>query len=270
MTPKEKKPGAAFRELLSLFLYTDNRFPFFEATAFLLVACALLFGQIPSNSDAGAFTFTAGFSGLSITTVIFLVVVLKNLASGFGGEFDKGTMQTLLNYPLGRGRLLLARLTSAVVLVVGLLAIVEFGTAALISPTLVAQHFPMLMSGFLTSLSVPLLIAAVATLLVMVSKSGGVALAVGLTAYFGIVVLSAFLIQWGFSLQNRVAVLVVYLLNPAYSFMQYFGQGAYCGYPCFLSPPSLEASAVILISNLVITLSIFALGALYFTRRLEV
>ena len=65
-------------------------------------------------------------------------------------------------------------------------------------------------------------------------------------------------------------VSAVYLLNPIYAFLSYFGNGPGCYGPCIIPPLSLSTSAGLLVANLALSASVFALAALYFTRRLEV
>lgn len=263
-----KRKGSAFRELLSIFLYLDYRLPVLEASAFLLFSCVLLFSSVSTGGASSAFSYMSGPGGLSLTGLILVALILKNAASGWGGDYEKGTMQTFLTYPLGRGKVLLARLISSLLVPLGLMTLAQFSVVFLIAPRFAGTQFGSLMLGFLTSLTLPLLVAAVVVLAVMWAKSGGLPFAIGLVAYFVLLIFSAFLLSIGYSSNYPNVVWGVYFFNPVYAFSSYFSnQGVLYQYNTPV--PTYAQSVELLAANLVLSLSLLAVGALLFVKRAE-
>jgi ABC-type transport system involved in multi-copper enzyme maturation permease subunit len=264
---QKKGKGSAFTELLSIFLHLDHRLPVLEASAFLFFSCVLLFSSVSSGDAYSAFSYMAGPSGLSLTSLILVVLILKNVASGWGGEFEKGTMQTFLTYPLSRGKAFLARLASSLLVPLGLLTLAQFSVVFLIAPSFALARFGSLFLGYLTVLTTPLLITALVVLAVLGAKSGGVSFALGLVAYFALLIFTAFALSIGYSSGNYSLVWAIFFLNPVYAFSSYFGSPAGFGYN---APVPTYAQAVgLLAGNLLLSLALLAVGALLFVRRTE-
>lgn len=263
-----KRRGSVFTELLSIFLQLDHRLPVLEASAFLLFSCVLLFSSVSTGDASSAFSYMAGAGGFSLTGLILVVLILKNAASGWGGEYEKGTMQTFLTYPLGRGKVLLARLTSSLLVPLGLVTLAQFSVVFLIASGFAGARFGSLVLGFLTSLTTPLLIAALVVLAVLLAKSGGFPFAIGLVAYFVILIFSAFLLSIGYSANYSNIVWGVYFFNPVYAFSSYFSnQGVLNQYNTPV--PTYAQSVELLAANLILSLALLAVGALLFVKRTE-
>ncbi len=265
--PKNRK-GPAFTELLSIFLHLDHRLPVLEATAFLFFSGVLLFSSV-SNGDAySAFSYMIGPAGLSLTSLIFVVLILKNMASGWGSDFEKGTMQAFLTYPLSRGKAFLARLVSSLVVPLGLLTLAQFSIVFLIAPSFALAHFGSLLLGYLASLTTPLLIAALVVLAVLWAKSGGVPFALGLVAYFSILIFSSLLLNIGYSGGYPDLVWLTFFLNPVYAFSSYFGNQT-VGFGYNPPVPTYAQAVELLAANLLLSLALLAIGALLFVKRTE-
>jgi len=263
----KKRRGSAFTELLSIFLHLDHRLPVLEASAFLFFSGVLLFSSVSNGDASSAFSYMAGPGGLSLTSLILVVLILKNLASGWGNDFEKGTMQTFLTYPLSRGKAFLARLVSSLLVPLGLLTLAQFSAVFLIAPSFAQAHFGSLLLGFLASLTAPLLIAALVVLAVLWAKSGGVPFAVGLVAYFMILIFSAFLFSMGSSGGYYYLVWAVFFINPIYAFSSYFNNQAWFGY--YHLVPTYAQAVGLLAANLLLSLVLLAVGALLFVKRTE-
>ena len=264
----KKRRGSAFTELLSIFLHLDHRLPVLEASAFLFFSGVLLFSSVSNGGASSAFSYMAGPGGLSLTSLILVVLILKNLASGWGNDFEKGTMQTFLTYPLSRGKAFLARLVSSLFVPLGLMTLAQFSVIFLIAPGFALARFGSLLLGFLTSLTTPLLVAALVVLAVLWAKSGGVPFALGLVAYFMMLIFLAFLFSVGSSGGYHYVVWAVFFLNPVYAFSSYFNnQTGMFGYN---TPVPTYAQAVeLLAANLLLSLALLAVGALLFVKRTE-
>ena len=263
----KKSRSSAFTELLSIFLHLDHRLPVLEASAFLFFSAVLLFSSVSSGDAYSAFSYMAGPGGLSLTGLILVILILKNMASGWGGDFEKGTMQTFLTYPLSRGKAFMARLISSLLVPMGLLTLAQFSCVFFIAPDFALAHFGSLLLGFLTSLTTPLLIAGLVVLAVLWAKSGGVPFALGLVAYFMMLIFSAFLLSIGYSAGHYSLIWGVFFFNPVYAFSSYFGYPAGFGYN---APVPTYAQAVgLLAGNLLLSLALLAVGALLFVRRTE-
>jgi ABC-type transport system involved in multi-copper enzyme maturation permease subunit len=265
--PPSEPRGSAFAELLAIFLYLDQRFPVLEGSAFLLFACSLLFSSV-SNLDAqSAYNYMAGPIGLSLTSLILVVLILKN-ASSWGNDYEKGTMQTFLTYPLSRRKVLLARLTSSLILPVVLVTLARFSVVFLVSPSLTLTEFSSLMLGFLTSLSTPLFVAALVVLTVLWAKSGGVPFAIGLLTFFMVFILSAFVIGIAYNGGYPYLAWVVYFFNPVYAFSSYY-QGVVAFFGSNQPVPTFVQATALLAGNLAFSLTLLVIGALLFIRRTE-
>ena len=264
----KKGRSSAFTELLSIFLHLDHRLPVLEASAFLFFSCVLLFSSVSSGDAYSAFSYMAGPGGLSLTSLILVVLILKNMASGWGGDFEKGTIQTFLTYPLSRGKAFLARLVSSLLVPLGLLTLAQFSVVFLIAPSFALAHFGGLLLGYLTALTTPLLIAALVVLAVLWAKSGGVPFVLGLVAYFVMLIFTAFLLSMGYSAGNNNLIWAIFFLNPVYAFLSYFGNPA--GFAYNAPVPTYAQAVGLLAGNLLLSLALLTIGALLFARRTEV
>ena len=266
-TKPNRRKGSGFTELLSIFLHLDHRLPVLEASAFLFFSSVLLFSSVSNGGAYSAYSYMAGPSGLSLTSLILVALILKNLASGWGGDFEKGTMQTFLTYPLSRGKAFLARLVSSFLLPLGLLTLAQFSIVLLIAPGFASAHIGSLVLGYLTALTTPILIAALVVLMVLWAKSGGAPFGLGLVAYFMMFIFTAILLSIGYSTGNNDLVWAIFFINPVYAFSSYFGNPAGISYNGPV-PTYLQAVGL-LTANLLLSLTLLALGALLFVKRTE-
>ena len=264
---QKERRGPAFTELLSIFLHLDHRLPVLEASAFLLFATSLLFSSVSGLDETAAFSYMSG-SGLSLTGLILVILILKNAASGWGSEYEKGTMQTFLTYPLSRGKVLLARLTSALLIPLCLVTVARFSVIFLIAPSFAMRQFPSLVVGYLTSLTTPLLVAGLVILTVQWAKSGGVPFAVGIVTYFMVLIFTAFLLAIGYNAGRSEIVWVVYFFNPVYAFANYYSNHMFCLFCNYPVPTFIQASEL-LAANLALSVALIASGAMLFMRRTE-
>jgi ABC-type transport system involved in multi-copper enzyme maturation permease subunit len=265
---RKARRGPAFTELVSIFLYLDHRFPVLEASAFLLFSCALLFSSISDVGASSAFNYMAGAGGLSLTSLILVVLILKNASSAWGSEFERGTMQTFLTYPLTRGKVLLARLASSLIVPLGLVTISRFSVVFLISPSFGEGQFSNLLLGFLSSIAIPLMVAAIVVLVVQWAKSGGVPFAIGLVAYFALLIFSAFLLALANNTTYSSWAWVVYFFNPVYALSSYFNNTGMIfvgGAPV----PTYAQATELLAGNLAFSLALLVVGVLLFVKRTE-
>jgi hypothetical protein len=266
-----KRRTSAFAELLGIFLHLEHRFPFLEASAFLFFSSVLLFSSISVGNTGAAFSYMVGAGGLSLTSLILVVLVLKNMASGWGSDFEKGNMETFLTYPLGRGRVYLARLVSSLFVPLGLLTLAQFSTVFLVAPSFAAGNFWNLVLGYSVALTTPLLVAAFVVPAVLWAKSSGVPFALGLVAYFFILIFSVFLLNIGYSTGNSDLVWAIFFLNPVYAFSSYFGsqQGGVGAFGYASPVPTFDQAVGLLAANLALSLALLTAGALLFVERTE-
>jgi ABC-type transport system involved in multi-copper enzyme maturation permease subunit len=263
----EERRGSAFTELLSIFLQLDHRLPVLEVSAFLLFSSALLFSSV-SNLDApSAFSYMAGVGGLSLTSLILVVLILKNVSSAWGSEYEKGTMQTFLTYPLSRGKVLLARLTSSLIVPLGLVTLARFSVVFLVSSDFARSQFWSLLLGFMASLTTPLLIAALVILAVQWAKSGGFPFAIGLVLYFVILIFSAFLLAIAYNDGYSNLAWVVYFFNPVYAFSSYYNGFNTLG--TSVAVPTYAQAVELLAGNLALSIVLLAVGVMLFVKRTE-
>ncbi len=106
-----------FLEILSSSLQGDYKFPILEFLAFLFILSSFVFTNIGGWGSTGAteqfIVFAIIRSLMGLPLFILVMLLLKNIASGIGNDLEKGTIQTLLAYPLKRRSILTAKLLSA-------------------------------------------------------------------------------------------------------------------------------------------------------------
>ena len=96
--------GKPFLEVLSSAIHEDYRFPFLEIFAFLyalgtFVLANFTMGMAFQNTTNEAVAFTVTTSLISGSLIVFIILVLKNVAYGLGSDLEKGIIQTYFSYP---------------------------------------------------------------------------------------------------------------------------------------------------------------------------
>ena len=275
--PEGRKNESSFLEMLSIFLRQDYHFPLLEIFAFLFVVGILLTSSLPPGFDE---TYIAssyfGSGAVSLPIFVFMILVWKNISFGFGGDLEKGVMQTFLTYPLKRLWILGARLLSSVGVALAVLTLAELVVLLATMPAFAIQQASTLALNYLAALALPILITAVVLAVCVFAKTSWLPLVVGLAFYFAAGLFLQFFVGYGVQTENSVLLGATYLLNPAVAFQGYYShfscgppsQGFVCG--ATWGTPGLGAAAAYLVGSCFISIVLLLISALWFARRLEV
>ena len=274
--------GSSFLELFSIFLRQDYHFPLLEVFAFLFLASILLVSSLGQGYNETYIAYSYFSSGaVSLPILVFMILVWKNLSFGLGGDFEKGVMQTFLAYPLGRLKMLGARLLSSVGVALGVLSLAELVVLLITVPAFAISQASTLALSYLAALALPILITAVVLLACVLAKSSGVPLVVGLAFYFAAGLFLPFFSAYAVQTENSVLLGATYLLNPASAYQSYYNHffnnafvstGVVSAFPSASAwgTPGFETAAAFLVGNYLVSFVLLFMTAMWFTRRLEV
>ncbi|RLF15607.1 MAG: hypothetical protein DRJ66_04145 [Thermoprotei archaeon] len=265
------RKGKAFLEVLAIMLHEDYKFPVLELFVFLFVLSTFIL-MSPTSFQAITFHYTkermiyalisAQMDIPGIPFLIFLILVLKNIAYGFGSDFEKGTIQVLLSYPLRRSALLTAKLISG--LGIPLVMFVGIGIFALyvLFPKLVLNGITYIVISYLAFLSYGLLITAIILLLVIYLKRSGAPLAVGMAFCFLRIIARGLLDLYVEATKRTTPLKIISIFDSSLA-LRY-----YCEHTIW-SPSSSEVMGYVIISYCLV-LGLFLIAYYYFSRRLDI
>ena len=276
MLEKEKKKGKPFLEVFSATLQEDYRFPVLEVFAFLYVLGTFAlasFGAISTVSQTSlgaysAFALVNSIAGVtSFSTLVLLVLVLKNVAYGFGNDLERGTIQTYFSYPLKRRSILNAKLLSALGLSLLLFVTVQSVALYIIAPQIVSSYLNIVVLSYLANLGYFLIVTCITILLTLILKKGGVALTFGVVLYFGMYILVSFSAALSYATHTDLALKIVSCIAPTNALGSYVSSSG----QSFLNTwvPSYAEVVVCISISYAIVAALLALSYYYFTRRLN-
>jgi ABC-type transport system involved in multi-copper enzyme maturation permease subunit len=273
---KDKKKGKPFLEVLSATLQEDYRFPVLEVFAFLYVLGAFAyanFGLISTVSQASvraysAYSLVNSIAGVSsFSTLIFLVLVLKNVAYGFGSDLEKGTIQTYLSYPIKRRNILTAKLLSA--LGISLLLFVTVQTAALyiIAPQIVSTYLGTVILSYLANFAYFLIVISITILVTLILKRGALTFVFAIVLYFGLLILVGFATLISYAAHSPLALQIVSCFAPSNALSLYLSSSS-IGLGAFWLPTYGQVLSFVFVSYTIVA-ALLTLSYYYFSRRLN-
>jgi len=265
------KKGKPFLEIFASAVHEDYRFPILELFAFLyalgtfgFAATALISGTGITTDEKWIFMLISTLMGTPL--FVFLISIFKNIAYGLGADLEKGTIQTLLSYPLKRRNMLTAKLLSAL----GVSTLLFFGiqlTALLvIAPGAILPNVSAVLLTYIANFGYVLLLSAIILLITLFVKKGGIGLVIGIVAYFAIGIIDQIMLFVSVATGSSLPFQIVALLNPATALTAYYG---FIPLNINWAPTLLEA-ALYVVCNYVIIAVLFSLAYLYFSRRLSI
>lgn len=265
------RKGRAFLEVLAITLHEDYKFPVLELFVFLLVLSTFTL-MSPASFQATTFHYTkertiytlisAQMDIPGIPFLIFLVLVLKNIAYGFGSDFEKGTIQIFLSYPLRRSALLTAKLISG--LGIPLVMLIGVGIFALyvLLPRLVVNGITYIVISYLAFLSYGLLVTAIILLSVIYLKKSGAPLAVGISFCF-LRIIARELLDFYIEATKRITPLkILSIFDPSLALRYYCERTIW-------SPSFSEVMGYMIVSYCLV-FGLFLIAYYYFSRRLNI
>jgi ABC-type transport system involved in multi-copper enzyme maturation permease subunit len=266
------KKGKPFLEVLSSAIREDFRFPFLELFAFFYALGTFVLASFSGSAltqavteDAVAYTVTSSL--LSGSLIVFILLILKNVAYGLGSDLEKGVIQTYLSYPLKRWKILTAKLVSAVGISLLLFFGIQISALYILAPDIVLPQFGTIVLTYAASLSYPLFITAVMLLMTLILRRGGIGIVVGIVLYFGMSIVSGIAFVVAFATNSPLALQIVSVISPTYALQFHYG-GLSDIFSVDWAPTLTEALLYTGVSY-VIVVALFILSYVYFSRRLN-
>jgi len=267
--------GKPFLEVLASAIHEDFRFPFLELFAFfyalgtfvLASFTASLSSQITTN-EAVAYSVTNSF--ISGSLIVFFILILKNVAYGLGNDLEKGIIQTYFSYPLRRRGILTAKLISAIGVSLLLFLGIQLSALYILAPDIVLPQFGTVILTYAANLSYPLLIAALMLLMTLKLRRGGIGLVVGIVLYVAMNIASGIAFFVAVATESPLAFQILSVISPTYALQYHYG-GLSGLSDLFSVPwvPTLSETLLYTGASYVIVASLFVLGYVYFSRRLN-
>lgn len=267
--------GRPFLEVLASAIHEDFRFPFLELFAFfyalgtfaLASFAATLSPQITSNE---AIAYSVTNSLISGSLIVFFVLILKNVAYGLGNDLEKGIIQTYFSYPLKRRGILTAKLLSAIGVSLLLFLGIQISALYILAPDIVFPHLDTVILTYVANLSYPLLISAIMLLMTLKLKRGGIGLVVGIVLYFAMNIASGLAFFVAIATESPLIFQILSVISPTYALQYHYG-GLSAVSDLFSVPwiPTLSEALLYTGASYVTVASLFLLGYIYFSRRLN-
>lgn len=253
-------------EVLASALNEDHRFPSLEIFAFAFVVGTLVFsfnaitrswGPVPPEAVACNKVLT-----LNELLLVLVLITLKNIAYGLGSDLEKGVIQTYLCYPLKRRAILTARLLSSIGVPFTLLLGIQILAFSILFPETIASYPGTVMLTYAGILSYYLLLLSLAFILTLVLKKGSVALVGGILLYFASLILTGFIGYASYITDSDLLVKIHAVLMPSVAVLYHYrGDESWS--------PSLAEASLYVGAGYALVFLVFAIGYLYFEKRLE-
>lgn len=268
-----QKKGHPFIEILSNALQEDYRFPILEIFVFLYAISTFALGALTfsftatSNSALSAINLVS--NSLGIALFIFVILILKNVAFGIGGDLEKGTLQTFLSYPLRRRGIITAKLLSAIGLSLAVFVMLQVLGIAILAPSLLSSQLGVFALAYISSFAYPLLLAAIVLVMTILIRRGAIALVIGIVLYFAIQIAQAILVVLAIVLKSNLPLEILSVVNPITALTSHYGSfgggGIFGAHPW---TPSLETVYLFIGASYLITFVVYAVAFYLFDRRL--
>lgn len=270
----QRGKGKPFLEVLASALNEDYRFPILEIFIFLYALGTFTFASFAgalstmrASHEAVAYSLTS--SVLGVPLFMFFVLVLKNLAFGFGSDIEKGVIQTYLSYPLKKHHILSAKLLSAIGLALIILLGVQISALYLLAPDVVADFFGTVLLTYAANISPVLLISGIILWATLLIKRGGLTVVFGIIFYFVFSVASSVAMIVAFATGSPTPLKVISLFYPSTVLGRFYNVTFYPGMREVWSPTFLEV-VLYIGASYIITAFVFATAYIYFCRRFSV
>jgi len=264
--------GKPFLEVLSSAIHEDYRFPFLELFAFLYALGTFVFASFGgiitatgTTNEAIAYSTTSSIIGASM--FVFVILVFKNVAYGLGGDLEKGIIQTYFSYPLKRSGILTAKLLSAIGVALLLFLGIQISALYILAPDIVLPQLSTVFITYAATLSSALLIAGIMLLVTLGLRRGGITLVVGIILYAAMGIITSIAMVVSFATKSPLALQIISVISPSMALQQHYG-----GMSDIFSSvwaPTLSEVILYIGASYVIVASLFVLGYIYFSRRLN-
>ncbi|HEU65207.1 MAG TPA: hypothetical protein ENN57_00905 [Chloroflexi bacterium] len=267
------RKGSPFLEVFACALKEDYRFPILEVFAFLFALGTFVFVDLTApyarNGEAFAYNLVSTLWGFPL--FIFVVLILKNVAYGLGGDLDRGVIQTMFSYPLKRRQILTAKLLSALGIALLLfLGIQIFSLFLLARDTIVTYSGTVFLTSAAHLCSPALLLAGLVLLLTLLLKRGGLALVFGIVFYLAFAIISPLVSTIAYSTGSDLALKVWAVINPNLALQRYYMGASGFLFAEEIWAPTFSEVLLYLGAGYLVVAAIFTAAYLYFERRLGI
>ena len=267
--------GKPFLEVLASAIHEDFRFPFLELFAFLYTLGTFALANFTvggyyqvTTEEAVAYSVTSSL--ISGSLIVFIILIFKNVAYGLGSELEKGIIQTYFSYPLKRWSILTAKLLSAIGVSLLLFLGIQISALYILAPDIVFPHLGTVILTYAANLSYPLLISAIMLLITLKLRRGGIGLVVGIVLYFAMSIASSIAFLVASATESALGLQIISVIAPTYALQNYYGGlSGISGFSLFTWTPTLSETMLYIGSSYVIVASLFIIGYIYFSRRLN-
>jgi len=269
----KKVKSRPFLEVLASSIHEDYRFPILEVFAFLYAIGTFAFlglggvvGVFSQNEELAAYQLVNVQMGLPL--FIFIILIFKNVVYGFGSELEKGTIQTLLSYPLKRHMILTAKLLSALGISLVLFLGIQIFALYIMAPQIISAYFATVLVSYLASLSYPLFLTALLLMVTMKIRKGGLALVLGIVLYFAIGVISGITTTLAITLKSSVPTQIISVISPNLALQAHYMPLSFMGE--IIWNPSFEEALTYIAGGYCLVAFMFIIAYYYFTKRLNI
>ena len=268
------RKGRPFLEIFTYALDEDYRFPILEIFAFLFALGTFVFANLGAYSgqikEALAYNLVSTLCGFPLL-FIFVILILKNVAYGLGGDLEKGVMQTLFSYPLKRRYILTAKLLSGLGIALLLFLGIQIFGLFLLAPDVILTYPSTVFLTYAAQLCSPaLLLAGLVLLLTLRLKRGGLALIIGVVLFFAGLVVSGLVTFTAYGTGSDVLLKIWAVINPNSALQTYYYHMGAVGFASETWVPSFSEVLLYLGAGYLIVAALFVVGYVYFDRRLEI
>ncbi len=267
--------GRPFLEVFASCLKEDYRFPILEAFAFLYVLGTFIaagLGAIGAIRSARmeSFAFNLATVSMELPLLVLVILILKNIAYGLGSDLERGVIQTLLSYPLKRRLILAAKLLSALVIALLLFLGIHAFALFLLAPDVIIAQFNVISLTYAAAISPILLLTGLALLSALLLKRGAIALVIGIIMYFALETAAGLVMFFTYATGSELALKVYGVISPSLLLHVRYAERLPFAPPREIWTPSLPEILLYIGAGYLVVALIFAIGFLYFERRLGV
>lgn len=269
--------GKPFLEVLASAFHEDYRFPFLELFAFFYILGTFVLSNFTGSLTSASITtdeavaYSIASSFISGSLIVFIFLIFKNIAYGLGNELEKGIIQTYFSYPLKRRAILTAKLLSAIGVALLLFIGIQISALYILAPDVVLPQLNIVIITYIANLSYPLLITAIMLLITLKLRRGGIGLIVGIILYFAISIVALIAFFVAVTSESPLFLQILSVISPTYALQYHYGGGLSGISTSLLVPwaPTLSEVLLYVGASYAIVASLFALGYIYFSRRLN-
>ncbi len=265
-----KTKGKPFLEIFASAVQEDYRFPLLELFAFLyalgtFALASMSFVGQNFGEEQAVFNLASSLMGLPL--FIFVILVFKNVAYGLGNDLEKGTIQTILSYPLKRHAILTAKLLSAIGIALLLLFGIQVLALSILAPAMILPFMHVVILTYLANLSLALLTTSIILLVTLLIRKGGLAIALGIIIYFAISIIESLALFLALVNRSPLVLQALSVLNPALAMQYYYSNLSFLGETIW-APSFAEVVSYVGAGYFIIAV-VLSLSYYLFSRRLS-